>query len=686
MLLQKRRATQRVCVGNQQEEKPIDIRLPEDVPAVQAVGLLDISIGGTRLQVTQPNFEPGWLQKISLQLQGEQWFTTQILPVHVLQEDDAWQVGVQFYNLPEDLLLQLCQFFIHAQQDISPHTLLSGHRKFGEIATPAAIKRFLQRSINSNKQYHIFSDTSLASDGMFHIEELNDDIHALQGCSAVVEGEGLHIAQTYTLALSTSNTLYYFETRLEKREESQLTFCMPDKIIRGGKRDTARVPVPPNQELLVEFIHPYQRYRSVHKKIRELGMKGLSFEVDIQKDLVAPGMLIGSALIRFPRKQAVNCSMLIRSVYPTGSGYRCGVELLEFYGSTRKQWIDGVLHYLTPAVCEAKSWSLDEIWDLYDRAGYLEEKPRELMLPKKKKFEERWRKLTTDGHSKLFVYKEEEKALATVAVSRIYSQTYLVHHLAATLDDCKNPASKLEILYQLIPQSMMHWTAGRDDGTCLLGTFDAHHSMNKWIWENFSKQYSVEGKSGVLYQTFYSYEMEHVQYKAPSSTLEVTSATEKDLLEISSDLLERDGTLAHRIFDYTFEDIKLQFWQTDLDGPTIGHQREIFVVRQDQAILGYAIVESSKAGVNIFSLYNTFRVILKTQALEYEEEIKGLLFAQALEVYRKRNIESIIQVVGATDTAPVTKQYSQENESFRFIVTPQHLPLLISYLADCWHR
>ncbi|TNE51341.1 MAG: PilZ domain-containing protein [Deltaproteobacteria bacterium] len=678
-----KRLTERRSIRESNQE-PVEATLRTIHNEVIPVEIQDLSLGGAQVRselvFSRP---PAQLKDLTLQFANGERILAHVTPIHIQTLHEVWSAGFQFLSPSVDLLRRLCSYFLHGT---SPTTApLFGHRLFGEITRRDEIVEHLNKSAAQNESYRLFATQEQTPLGTFFLDEIQTAQGRIRGESPIP----LEVGNDYLLARFTSNTVYYFQTTLLRSRNGDLVFALPQRIARGGKRNTARVDIPEQQGLTVEFIHPMVPGKALRKAIREVSIRGLSFDVDWSTDLLVPGMIISAGLLRIPNKPPIHCSFVIRNIEPRSYGvYRCGVELLEFFGTHRQHWLESALSFLAPAVREAHPWELDIVWDIYQRSGYLGLRDEDILAQQKERFESQWGRLgRTNNNAKLFLFEDQNQPIGTIAITRIYSQAWLIHQLAALLDEYRNPQEKLEVLYNLIPQSTLHWTMGLEKPASIIGTFDATSRLNKWMWLRFKERYTDDKLSEVQQGwKYYHYELDSLDATLPTTRLGWGEPNELERSILSQDLYHRDGSLAHKMFDYEQEKLELSFWKQEREDNIFQHQRRLFVARDGQRMVGYAILESSQPGINIFSLYNTFRIILLEPNTPTGKEVYDFLFAHVVRHYLEQNVETIIQTVGPYDASIAPEKYSVKHDALRLLVSPQHMPLLVSYLADTWHR
>lgn len=657
------------------------------------VSLIDLSPGGAQISLPLVNAKnPDDLKQLALAFDNGEQIQLAVTPIHLHPTHDGYHAGIQFNHIPDDLLRNLCYLFVQKSSH-PPRPLLSQLKTFGLETRPDKIRDFFKKHSAKHSTWYLYPDQDSQPVGKVRLEHIDPD-HVRFPIQGSYQGSSpfpLKPGSSCILALSEANTVYFFNTQIQPSPDPDsphlVSLTLPDSFTRGGIRSAARTLVPPDLGLYVEFIHPYRSGVLLRKPIHDLSIQGLSFHIDLWQDLLCQGMRIHSVVLRLPDSPPISCSMVIHNVHPidNSSLYHCGVELIDFVGTSQSRWVQRALSFLAPDIREAGPWDLDTVWNVYDESGYLEEKERSLLETQRGSFAEKWLHLShSPQNGRIFLFEDQGKSIATIATSRIYSHTWVIHQLAAMIDRYSQSDNKLDVLYQLIPQSLFHWFVGLQEDACVIGTIDATRRLNQWIWEQF-KRFTDGLHSEVQDLGFYSFSLAKLPAPDHPQTLEISSPTEAELLNISKDLLEKDGPLAHQVFDYGVDKLSLSFWNHVHESSLIGHQRHIWVARVFGQMRGYCLVENAKAGVNIFSIYNTMRILVNETDPQLAQDIRQQLFDRAIRYYRQHNIDSMIYAAGPHELPPPTSNYVSKNQALRLVANSQHLPLIISYLADHWH-
>jgi len=595
--------------------------------------------------------------------------------------------GVRFFGDSEPFLRDLCRYLLdtHSQRQYDPLSL-SDPSSFRHVMDSRRVRRLLVHCHRAGKQLRVI-DTAGKTVGHFRSSSLSKTCFA--GHLEALPERSLHGRGYCYLLLPSHNALYVMGASLIGQRGTQVAFEVPQSMLEGGVRRHPRVVSDEASNVSFEFLHPQLPGRFIRKQAREMGLGGLSFDLDVDNDLVVQGLSLDSAVLRLPSGHSIPCRCLIRHTYSkAGGGFGCGVEIVEFYGSGYDAWSRFVLRHANPQVEEATPETLDEAWQVLEDSGYLEEKPVELMRTQRASFVEIWSSLLCQrGKTRMWLYRTQDRVVGTACSSPIYSKTWLGHHLA--VDREQSARLKLVVLSHMVSGTLLQRLASQRPYVNLLAYFDAQKSFNQKAWFDFFDAHRDSTQVDVRRMQLFDISLDDLPALCTETT--VRRARYADLPRISQDLMYRDGPCVHDSFDFAEDKILLDSLRLTPDGRALERQRQIFVATDHQGELeGYAIAESCAPGANVFSLYNTCRIIvLPQQDSGSFAKVRDALFARAVEEYRRRNTGAMLFACGEGDAPPPNLDRAScfDAAAVRAIVGGELMPELIAHLNDQWaHR
>ena len=352
-----------------------------------------------------------------------------------------------------------------------------------------------------------------------------------------------------------------------------------------------------------------------------------------------------------PRGITLSCRFSVRHTFRNSDGtFSCGVELIELPGQGRTIWVKQLLARMNPRVEEASLQTLSAAWDVLERSGYLDEKPGSKMAAIRQPFIDVWDRLLKGPGSNCWIYREEGEVSAVLCTSQIYSSTWMVHHMA--VDRARSAGFKLIALTELLPRTAFQWLSSLHEEANVLAYFNANHSFNKGVWIKFLELSEGRDDQDVQRLSVRDFEVDSIPSPPHEALHAVTVATRRQQAQISTDLMERDGGFVHRLFDYDQLRTDRESPLGRINGSDVWWEREVLVVAEDDQLLGYALIESCESGANVFSLYDTCRIVILQDDSASPGTIRDALFYAAVQHHRAQGSRNILFMGKLGDAAP----------------------------------
>jgi hypothetical protein len=632
----------------------------------------DLSLGGAGLLLERERWRGAGAASLELRVDARPLGEVRVDLVHTEASQAGARLGVRFRQLDRRFLHVLCAYLVerHSQSPRRP-SYLAQASGFASSEDRLRVRQLLVHCCRRRRPLTVCAGGE--RHGVLAPHAIRPD--GIEGTLALDRGEPA--LGEATLVHGSAGGLALLPTRYLGACDGLARFALPDRILEGGRIRLGRLVVGEDFPVVLEFVHPQLSGRLVRKRVREVSFGGVRFDLDLGHDLLAPGTMIEAAVLRLPGGRSLPCRCVVRHTLAQEDGLQCGVELLDFRGSGRQLWIEQILVRLNPEVEEATPFTIEEAWEVFDRSGYLEEKPKEGLLALREPFLATWQKLLRgrDG-ARLWLHRGGRPAVGTISTTRVYSHTWLVHHLA--VDRALPAARKLLVLADLAPRSAAQWLAGCQPDGHLLVYYDATTTFNASPYTAFFASRAQGGE--VAQRSLRLRELPVDGPRAAGADLHawVRPATPDELRRVSTTLRARDGELAHRAFDHAPETLARRDWA----GSGLERWREVLIAGQGpSAPSGFAILEGAAPALNIFSLYDTVRVVL------WERETSPAVLAAILDEvrgrYRALGRRSFLELSGEGDVElPTTPAF--EAAAVRAVVSPGVLPSWLRHLEQLW--
>jgi hypothetical protein len=634
------------------------------------VRVADLSLGGAGLVVDGSELVSGrGSLELGLERLGSDFGGSTVELVRAWHDGPAQLAGVRFRQPSEPFLQRVCEFLLqrHCQSADSPH-FTARPDDFVRIVDAKRARQLLSYCLRHGTALTVF-ETGGRPVGTLLPDALQGD--ELHGSVVLAANRSLVGGRSYHLFASTFASGYVLTAVLAGGGESAARFVVGPDLMLCSLRRHLRLGLDDDFPVYLELLHPHVRGKLVRKLATEVGLGGLSFDLQPEDDLLVPGTLVPSAVLWLPDGRSLGCRCLVRHVWRHPAGYRCGVELLDFAAEGRHEWVAAVLTRAHPSVVAAGPEALAEVWDVFDRSGYLEEKPAELMQAMREPFRKAWGGLLAgQADNQCWLYRADGVPMATVSMSRIYSSTWLLHHLGADLMCFETKQQNLDAMAEITLHAAPEWAASLHPDGYALTIFNSDKHFNRWSWFGFFERHNGEGELDSQKLRLRDYRVDSLGLPPVDPRIWVREATDVELRSISRDLLERDGPLVHRAYDFAPERIKLTAMSELPDGSALERRRTLYVAGRGPDLAGYAIVESAATGANIFSLYDSCRiVVLAPLGATEAAALRDALLARAAEHLRAQGCPCFLYLTGPTDAPPPSDDTGFEVSVLRTVMT-----------------
>ncbi len=649
------------------------------------VEVADLSLGGAGLVV--PNSEllnsPKRLM-LDLRATGLELGHTPIDLVHINDIRDRVTsgriVGVRFCDHGEPFLQRLCRFLVNNYSQVAERPqFIDDPSAFSLVVDARRIRRLLVHCCRRRRQLQLF-DASGYPLGIFEPRKLSKS-----GVTGQLDGHGRVMVpgEGCLLVFPSFIGLHVFVVSFSGGTDERATFELPLQMLEGGNRRLGRIRDVEGLQITLEFIHPQISGKFICKQVREIGLGGLRFDLAVEDDLLVRGSVVDSAVLRMPRGLTLPCRFSVRHTFRNTDGtFSCGVELIELPGQGRTIWVKQLLARMNPRVEEANRQTLSAAWDVLERSGYLDEKPGSKMAAIRQPFIDVWDRLLKGPGSNCWIYREDGEASAVLCTSQIYSNTWMVHHMA--VDRAKSAGFKLIALTELLPRTAFQWLSSLHEEANVLAYFNANQSFNKGVWIKFLKLSKGRDDQDVQRLSVRDFEVDSIPSPLHEALPTVTVATRRQQAQISADLMERDGGFVHRLFDYGQLRTDRESPLGRINGSDVWWEREVLVVAEDDHLLGYALIESCESGANIFSLYDTCRIVILQDDSASHGSIRDALFYAAVKHHRAQGSRNILFMGKTGDAASPRVGTFFDVELIRALISGRTLAAWIGYLEELW--
>ena len=401
-------------------------------------------------------------------------------------------------------------------------------------------------------------------------------------------------------------TCHWFESRVRQVSEKSVHIELPQGLARLLRRETFRVQNPtegPNFQIhLTCAVLGIENHKFL---ANDIGEHGLSL-IDLTGILCGPrGIGIEKISIRIPQQIKVSGHGKIASARwnPKEERFFVGIQFETETDVDRTRWHNAILKARYPKL----SFSYVEkdhpkIWDLFEKSGYLDLKPREAFTHVVDVTKKTWKQLSEAGtkSSKRVMLRDNDDIAGHLQMDRIYPETWCVHHLAIDQSASKIVAKDI---YTVLTDVL-----SAEGASFVISLTQASKPWNQRNYYDFVKNYPYPNHHELRTYQIYEVETDKGWDLAKKSQMKVRVANRYDKRRIVRYFEVYGSALEREACGLTDKDLDLANFDEEVRDFGLSRKREFLVGTINNELVGFARVESGSSGVNIFGLLDMLYV------------------------------------------------------------------------------
>jgi hypothetical protein len=512
-----------------------------------------------------------------------------------------------------------------------------------KIEAHASIRHHLKRVASTRVQILSGLDhTILFSDGRLFAEKQNGGLELTVTSHLLSQSAGSDLAEGRLSYHYLYHGTYHFFSARTKKQNGSLCLEMPAVINRVRRRKAVRVRPEGMVKTRFRCFHPVLG-RKVTFPVRDLSIRGLSFESDYTRDLFWRGIRLRSCEILFGDEYhplgSVRVRTLVQSVTGTGEwDRRCGVEFHDLPAETESRLSAYILRNSNPRIRAPVAERIENVWELFTRSGFLYPSKMAYIRKMRPEIDETWKRLLSDDTPfyKQIVFSEGEEELGTASAVQVYEDTWLFQHLAAS-------SHPVRLISKDVMLGLAQFLMENRNAKYLITYFRKENSFPRKMYGGFLDRYPSEEEFCFEKYHFLSLdldEQERVGGQQRISTLgsgggiNVGHArdTDKEIIECYFEkhlhpLLIRSRSLSRDVLH--LPETAAMFRDKGLK-----RERSCLVAKQGGKLLAFALLENSSLGVNLSGLLNAFSIYTVHPEGDRACDARRSLLDAALTCYR----------------------------------------------------
>ncbi len=414
------------------------VELPPGVAFVRSpvgtLALRDLSGGGGAVILPDGPGSPLTMLPARVSLPGAEPFTAELQVVRVTREAQALRLGARFRGLGAEALRALADFLAReVRRRRDDPARLTAEETPVVVGNPALVAATLKRHALRARRLLVALDGKIRLPLRLRIDAIvREDGPPRLRARILGSRAGLERDRAYTFLLPGASAMCVFSSRVLALEEDAAILALPTELKQTGFRASSRVELAPERRLRVSLTDPRGSGQVVDGAVRDLGLGGLSLELERQRVVLFPGDRLRGLALHLP-DGTILADAVVRSLLPgePGGSTACGIELVEFAdprdAARWRRFAFGAVH---PRLTPLDVTQAEASWRILEASRYVA-----LWTPDEDRAHLRRRYLgawsgADEAVGRAFVIEGERGPAGLSAGNLVYPGTWMLHHLA----------------------------------------------------------------------------------------------------------------------------------------------------------------------------------------------------------------------------------------------------------------
>lgn len=563
---------------------------------------------------------------------------------HVCRETDGVVRHASFVCLPDGEVFQKVGIEF-ADQGSSALKEIPTVREgeLEQIHSPSSILNHLKKLAASRVDILTGLDHSiLFSDGRLKTEQQNGGMRLTitsRLLSQSPESDFIEARLTYHYLF---HGAYHFFSVRTRKQNGWLLLETPTVIHRARRRKVVRVRPEGIVRTRFRCFHPVMG-RRVTFPVRDLSIRGLSFESDYTRDLFWRGIRLRSCEIllgdEYHPLGSVEIRSLVQMVTEKGEWDRhCGVEFLDLPAETERIISAYIFRRNNPQIKALTAERIESLWELFNRSGFLYPSKKAYIQKIRPEIDQTWQKLLSGDMPfyKQIVFREDEAELGTASAVQVYEDTWLFQHLAAS-------SHPVKLIAKHVMMGLAHFLMENRNTKYLITYFRKENSFPRKVYSGFLEQYPSDDHFCFAKYSFLTLDLEGPgSLRTKRSSSEVCSSNRI----VVSHAKEADKEVVESYFQKHFHPLLIRsrsLYRHVLHLPEtsamfrakgLKRERSCLVAKQGGTLVAFALLENCSAGINLSGLLNSFSLYTIRPEHPVAREARRALLNAAIDCYR----------------------------------------------------
>lgn len=563
---------------------------------------------------------------------------------HVCRRTDGVVRHTTYVCLPDGELFQKVGIEFATDGDSALEEVPSVKKgEMEQIDVPASILQHLKKVASNRVKILTGLDHSiLFSDGQLKVEKKNGSLELrISSCLLAQGADSDFLEGRLSYHYLHRGTYHFFSTRTTKQNGS-LCLDMPEVIHRARRRRVVRVRPEGVIKTRFRFFHPVLG-RTLSYPVRDLSIRGLSFDSDYLQDLFWRGFRLRSCEILLGEEYSPLGSVEVRSLVQSATGggeleSHCGVEFLDLPVETERRISAYVFRKTNPQVLAPTAERIDGLWELFERSGFIYPGKMSYIRKIKPEINETWKRLLSDNvpFYKQLVFREGQEELGTASAVQVYEHTWLLQHLAAS-------SHPVKLIPKYVMLGLAQFLMENREIKYLVTYFRKENSFPRKLYSGFLERYPLEEQLRFSRHSYLSLDLDqHARFRTGRQPIEgptsggisIRHATDADKELVDQYFQKHLHPLLIRSRSLNKDVLHLPETAAMFRARGLRRERSCLAANKGGRLVAFALLEKSSSGINLSGLLNTFSIYTVDPTDEAISDVRQSLLQATLDCYR----------------------------------------------------
>ncbi len=435
-------------------------------------------------------------------------------------------------------------------------------------------------------------------------------------------------------------TSHTFEAKIDSIKDKAFTVALPKRAARLLRRETFRVRNETNGvRLTVDFSSRLLGVPQEPISVWDFSEHGLSV-LDPKGWANAPeGVPFEDIVITTQDGTEIHGRGAVRCHRwdPDAGAYLMGVVFEASTPQDRTAWHNTILAARYPTLSfDYRSEDHKEIWELFDRSGYLGLGDREAFSHVFDLTKVTWEKLRRAGTktSKRAMIRIDGRIVGHLQMDRIFPRAWCVHHLAI---DPKVSRLVGKDLYSVTTDVL-----SAEGAECVFTVTEAAKPWNQRNYYDFVSQYRFPEHNDLKTFQLYEVDLEGDIRLERHPGLTLRAANQYDLRRIGRYFEIYGNELERRALALELDTIDLNTFDKELAPFGLSRKREFVVALLNGQFVGFARIETGTPGVNLWNFTDMLSIHLMPELGAAATAVHETLVLAGLNRYREIGRKNVV--------------------------------------------